>query len=181
LPAHTIGNHDVRAIAYRAAINEGLAVLTWHTDYFFKQPDQREQIDCRVIDGKGKSKRVTAHFEPDQFISLNQESRRIDLLIEYDRATESLSVFQKKVAGYVAYFKSDRYQERFGHPSFRVLTVVESLSPARLNSLLSHTALQQKIGQRFWFVQRDDVTPNTFFREPIWTIAGDRSQAAILS
>lgn len=178
--AHTIGNNDVRAMAFRACHNLGLIVRDWRTDYDFKSDPDKQRVTTDLYQKNGERKRVTAPIQPDQYLSIEHHTRRMDFFVEFDRGTEQLETFQKKIAGYVTYLKGGHFKQRFGHPSFRVLTVVETASDARKQALLAQTELQPRIAKRFWYTNLSDLSVARFFTQPIWTIAGSRKQARIL-
>ena len=74
----------------------------------------------------------------------------------------------RKVAAYIEYFHSGKYQARYQSDSYRILTVTET--EARLATL--KTVTQAAGGKSwFWFTTFDRITPDTVLTERIWQIA----------
>ncbi len=86
----------------------------------------------------------------------------------------TLARFKTKVQGYVAYYRSGAYEQRYGLRSMRVLTV--TLGEGRLTHLKAAT---EEAGGRewFWFAPLSELSPDTVFSAPVWWVAtrGDRA------
>jgi hypothetical protein len=76
----------------------------------------------------------------------------------------------RKVVACIEYYRSGKYQERYGTRSMRVLTV--TTSDHRLANL---KAVTEKVGGkgRFWFTTFERVRAADMLADPIWLKAGN--------
>lgn len=168
---HLLLTNEVLVSVIVAARAHGYTLTDWRDERELRRVHHNEQISIPGPDGKPQ--KVT--LIPDGFFSLDTPTARYHQFLEIDRATSTLVVGQagkrdwaRKVATYLAYFRSGAYQERYQTQSMRILTV--TTSPKRLRHLKEVT--EEAGGKaRFWFTTVDKITPATILTEPIWHVA----------
>lgn len=115
-------------------------------------------------------------LRPDAYFALLVNHRRLHLFLEMDMGTESHGRFAAKIRRYLTYKESHMFRTRFGGRSFRVLTVVPTLTRA---SALRRVTEDQGGERMFWFASFTDVTAERV-TEPVWELAGVRGAKAAL-
>ena len=80
----------------------------------------------------------------------------------------------------VSYYKSGQYEQRYRSKSFRVLSVVDGIGERRVHNLREASEKIGRIGKRFWFTHLSLIDAQSVLTHPIWYIAGDTEQHAIL-
>jgi hypothetical protein len=168
---HLLLSNDVRVAVTVSARRQQYKLLDWRDELMLRRVQQREHITIPGADGKPQ----TVSLVPDGYFVLETEEARYHQFIEVDRATSTIVVGQagrrdwaRKVAAYLAYFRSGAYQERYQTQSLRILTV--TTSEKRLKHLKDVT--EEAGGKsRFWFTTSDRVAATTVLTEPIWDVA----------
>ena len=97
-------------------------------------------------------------LRPDGYAEVRQASQLGRFFIEVDRGSERGNVVPRKLAAYVEYARSGRFQTHFSAPDFRVLFIVPTMRRAR--RLL---ALTKRIPADVFAV----TTAPQFFRAPL--------------
>lgn len=154
-----------------AARLHGYTLLDWRDEHALRRAHHTEPITIPGPDSKPQQ--VT--LIPDGFLSLDTPQARYHQFLEIDRATSTVVVgsagkrdWARKVAAYLAYFRSGAYQQRYQTQSLRIMTV--TTSQKRLRHLKEVT--EQAGGKaRFWFTTADQLSPATILTEPIWHVA----------
>lgn len=100
---------------------------------------------------------------PDAYAEITSPAGRAGMFIEVDLGTEALSVWAKKVDGYLKLARSGIFSERFGLPSFRVLVVAKTED--RINAIRSMIAKQTD--RVFWVATTESINREGFW-SPIW-------------
>jgi Replication-relaxation len=173
---HTLAINDGRIAVAHACEQQGWSVLTWKTENDLKADYDR--VILQTKSGKTQSISVV----PDSYFVIELPGRGVsNFFLELDRGTMTLDRFRTKVAAYVAYYKTGGYTKRFGAQGFRVLAVVDTISPNRVDNLLAQTATVNGIGNRFWFAHLPDVLSQNVLTEPIWRVAGTGERKALFS
>ena len=90
---------------------------------------------------------------PDGYAELVTGSRVTPAFVELDLGHESLTTWKAKIEKYVRYALSGSFEERFQHPTFRVLVVTSS--DRRQQSLRKATAATTD--RIFWFATLDSI------------------------
>ena len=168
---HLLLSNDVRVAATLAARQHGYTLTDWRDERTLRRDHHAEPITITAADGNAQQ--VT--LIPDGFFLLETETANYHHFLEVDRATSTLQGGQagkrdwaRKVATYLAYFKSGAYQRRYQTQNLRILTV--TTSQKRLQNLKEVT---EEAGgkKRFWFTTADKITPASIFTEAIWQVA----------
>jgi hypothetical protein len=105
---------------------------------------------------------------PDGYLVYQADGRRMDAFVEADLGTVTNLRWRIRVEAYVAYRLSGAFRNRYGAPSFRVLTV--TTTRRRLLNLVHATG---KAGGRsmFWFATWDDLAAHSALSS-MWFVAG---------
>ena len=84
----------------------------------------------------------------------------------------------RKVRAYSAFYESGQYAQRYSAEQFRVLTV--TTGAVRLANLKTITE-EAGGGRRFWFTTYEQLTSQTAFSAPVWSVAGSNDTYALLA
>jgi len=103
---HRIAVGDVYVAVTHKALPEGVRATAWR---FFETPLT-----------------TNTHLIPDGYFELHNGEAVRGMFLEMDMGTETARVWKKKVAEYLSFAISGRFQERFGVPQFRVLVITTS-------------------------------------------------------
>ena len=98
---------------------------------------------------------------PDAFAELELDGPVRAVFFEIDRATETLRVWRKKIAAYLAFAASGAFADQFHHATFRV--AVTTPSARRLESL--RTCIASTTDKLFWLTSS---RPDEAFTQPLW-------------
>lgn len=183
---HLLATNDVRVAAEVSARRHGLEITTWLDDSTLRRLETKEYVYLRIGDG-GEQK---VAIVPDGYFVLEhgrvgQEGWvRHNQFLETDMGTTTGMYakygkrdWARKVAAYLQYYRSGKYQERYGTRSMRVLTV--TTSERRLANLKGVT---EKVGGkgRFWFTTFEKVQGADVLADPIWLKAGSAGLNALI-
>ena len=168
---HTLSINDFRVMVTLAAARNGFDLTAWRSESRLKQ-----DYDRVTIAGPRGGRSVSVI--PDGYFALQTPQGRTHFFLELDRGTMPTKRFRSKIEAYLAYYRSGGYQRRYQAKSLRVLTV--TLSRARLASLLSVT--EQAGGSVwFWFGVLPELAPESVLTDPVWTVVGRESPAALVA
>lgn len=171
---HTLAINKFRIAMTQACHEAGWTIPIWRTENEIKA-----DYDKVTIKGKGSRPKVIP-IVPDSYFVIESPDRGVaHFFLELDRGTMKHDLFQAKVEGYLSYYKQGGYEKRFKAKGFRVVTVVDTPTEARVHNLATHTAQMDGIGRRFWFAHLPAITPETALTQPIWTVAGDNTPATL--
>jgi hypothetical protein len=175
---HLLTTNNVRIAIFLAARNHKFTIKEWIDDKALKSKQMRDIVVLPALQGKavsqGKAPQKAA-VVPDGYFVLVDGERQSHQFLEIDLRTvtgESSSWerrdWGRKVAAYLEYYRSGKYQERYETQSMRVLTV--TTGEKRLANL---KAITEKAGgkSRFWFTTFAQMTPEQVLTEPIWQVA----------
>ena len=155
---HTIGLSEVRLNLKLAVSQHNMAIMTWADEKYFKGSVDRVQIGQQLVP-----------IVPDGYCKLtDSEDYHYHFFIEYDRGTEGLRFFKKKIAGYGAYLQSRMCKERYGTLAIRVLTVVEGNSGSKRLKTLQKATEEASGGRWFFFASLDELVEGDALYDPIW-------------
>lgn len=169
---HTKLLNDTVAKIYRACRDAGYEVKEKMTEAELKA--QRERVKITRVNGS----RQEIPFNPDSFLVIVAESKRLAFFIEADRGTEKGITIKEKIRAYHAYFDTGAYTEHYGsQAAFRVLFVTNG--DKRLDYLV-RWAEEIDAGPNFWFTHIKSISRQSVLVEPIWNVAGWGQEAAIL-
>jgi hypothetical protein len=169
---HTLGLSEVRLAVELSCRDNGLTMKVWRDEKAIKADYDRVKVG-----------REWVAVLPDAYFTVQVPRGTLHFFVEFDRGTEGLKVFRKKVAAYLDYFRSGKCRTRFGTDRIRVLTVTEGgatrLGKTRIGNLKT-TAEDQKARSRFWFSTLPQVVSEDMLTAPIWQVA-TRTDATALT
>lgn len=162
---HTLAISEFRVgLELAAKERDDIQILFWK--------GQGKSLNGRVKDLAVKSKYLVV--TPDAFFGIltpnglsteaSAKAGKAYFFLEVDLGTESNQRFRKKIIAYRQYWKTGKYQEKYGFKSFRVLTI--TTSEKRLNNLVA-TAKDCGAKGMFIFTTQDLTKPNKIF-DNIW-------------
>jgi hypothetical protein len=175
---HTLAVSEFRVCLELAAREaRKIEVLFWKP--------QSKALNDRVPDPERQSKYLLV--SPDAFFGIlttnglpaeaSAKAGKAYFFLEADLGTESTERFKKKIIAYRNYWKSGKYQEKYGFKSFRVLTV--TTSEKRLNNLVAMACDCGAKGM-FLFTTQDLTKPNNVF-DNVWLTPTGHVPMSILS
>jgi hypothetical protein len=173
---HTLALND-----FRIAMTQACEAQEWNIPVWKTENDIKEDYDYVTVQlGSGKAKRLP--IVPDSYFLLDLPSKGVShFFVELDRGTMTTQRFKEKVLAYVEYYKHGGYQKRFQAQGFRVLTVVDAPSRARLENLVQQTAKVTGIGRRFWFTSLAELKTEAVLTQQVWRVAGAEEREALFS
>jgi len=169
--AHTLAINEVMVAITLACREQGHLLETWYGENQIKADYDRTSIYTPA------GKRQQVPIVPDSYFTIVANQRRYPLLLELDRGTMTVSRFQTKVLGYIAYYRSGEYERRYGVKSIRVLTV--TLSEQRLKNLKKAT---EAVGglEWFWFGVLSELTSDVILSAPVWWQATHEERKSLI-
>ena len=112
---------------------------------------------------------------PDGYVEIARGDGVVAAFLEVDLGTEAPSVWQRKVAEYLAYATGGHAARELGSSQFRVLVVTNSAQ--RLASLRAATAALT--GKIFWFATFESIRRGDFWSST-WLRPGDDQPRALI-
>lgn len=161
---HTLGLSEIRLAVELACRKQDLELKTWLDEKALKSDYDKVQVGRRL-----------EAVLPDAYFVVGIPNGSLHFFLEYDRGPENLRFIKKKMAAYVAYFRSGKCERRYGTDRVRVLTVNEGgksrAGRARLDNLKRVT---EEVGGRghFYFTRMVSVISDDVLLDPIWQVAG---------
>ncbi len=153
---HQGGINDIYvAVKYHIPDDPGIRLLRWHN---FRQP---------ISDA--------VKLTPDGYFEIGASTTVRALFLEVDLGTESLTVWQQKVAGYLQLALSGEFPIKFRQPQFRVAVVANS--PRRLANI--RATVLKSTDKIFWFSTLEDIHREGFW-SPIWLRPSGEQRHSIL-
>lgn len=173
---HTLAINDVRIAIAQACEQHDWSILTWKGENDLKAAYDRVILPTK----SGKSQSVSVI--PDSYFIVYLPGRGVyNFFMELDRGSMTLDRFRNKMMAYVAYYKSGKYEQRFRYKGFRVLTVVDTVSPQRVENLVKQTETVPAIGNRFWFAHLPALAADNILTQPVWHKAGSPEKQALIA
>lgn len=179
---HLLATNDVRIAIELAAADNGLLVNQWLDDKTLRSREMKTSVE--IWSPQGRLTRVS--IIPDGYCRLADGDDRIHLFLEADRGTrtnESRNYrsrdFARKIRGYLAYYSSGHYQEKYTAELMTILTVTVS-QKRMVNMKKVVERIDVGNGDHFWFTTFDRIEPQTVLTEPIWEVAGRNDSYSIL-
>lgn len=170
--AHTLGLSEIRLAVELSCKNNNLELKSWLDEKALKSDYDSVQV--------GRKLEVVL---PDAYFAISIPNKgALHFFLEYDRGSENMKFIRKKMAAYVAYFRSGKAEKRYGTKLIRVLMVNEggnskADNSKRRNNLQAMTE-QVRGNSHFYFTLMVAITMEDVIRKPIWKIGG---KAEILS
>ncbi len=100
---------------------------------------------------------------PDGYFEMATPDKTTCLFLEVDLGTENLSIWKKKIEGYLSYAISGSFETQFRRPQFRVLVIADS--ERRLHSI--RVVIAKHTDKVFW-ISSFDLIEDKGFWAPIW-------------
>lgn len=169
---HLLSTNDVRIAITLSAKKHGFVIPTWWDERTLRSQQMKDYV---LIQGPEGGERKMAVI-PDGFFTLEVGHRKGNLFLEVDLATVTgessiweRRTYGRKMAAYLAYYRSGQYQKRYQSQSMRVLTV--TTGDKRLANL---KAVTEGVGgkSRFWFATFSAIKERDVLTDPIWQVAG---------
>ncbi|MCA9938212.1 MAG: replication-relaxation family protein [Anaerolineales bacterium] len=177
---HLLAINDVRIAVDVGAQVTPVRLVRWLDEKTLKSREMRDSVEIVVHQGR----RSRATIVPDGYFLLTDNTYDYHHMLEVDMGTETLRSsrynrrdFARKIRGYLAYWQSGKYTARYQTEAMRVLTV--TTSEKRLANLVRVTEGVGG-GQQFWFTTFAKVTPADVLTQPIWVVAGEDREHALI-
>lgn len=160
---HTLGLTEIRLAIELSCRKHGFEILEWQDEKALKKKPDKVQTG---------PVRQSAVLPDGYFVIGSDPTTKFHFFLEYDRGSEHLGFFKRKIALYWLYFQSPMPKARYGTNRIRVLTVTESTVPimgrGRTKSVRDAT---RALGAHnwFWFTSIDEVINSDFFAAPMWS------------
>jgi DNA-binding MarR family transcriptional regulator len=165
---HTTGINEVRLHLTLACQQQGWRITRWLTENEIKAAYDRVRVPGQL---------AMIALVPDSYFTIEvPEKGSTHFFLELDRGTMTTERFKTKVAAYTSYYSSGLYERRYKAKGFRVITVVDSRSSRRPDSLIRASQSVKGIGRRFWFARLGDLTPTNILSQPVWKLAGNEEK-----
>ncbi len=172
--------HTLAMNAFRINVAEACARLGWRIQSWRTENEIKADYDRVLVRTATRVQKIP--IVPDGHFVIEVPGRGVSyFFLELDRGKMDLKRFKTKVLGYVEYYKSGAYQQRFGAKSFRVLTVVDTRTRARADHLAAESARVAGIGRRFWFGHLPALDPTQVLTGPVWQVAGGRDPTPLFT
>lgn len=170
---HTLGLSEIRLGVHLACQPDDYALGEWQDEKGIKADFDRVQVSRQWV-----------AVVPDAYFVVAVPQGNLHFFLEYDRGSETLRTFRKKVAAYHAYCRDPRCKTRFGTTRIRVLTVIEGESTGPGQGRLANlrqVAEEAEGGRRFWFTTLDQVAARDFLTDPLWQVATRPERASLIA
>jgi predicted transcriptional regulator len=162
---HTLAINDARIAVVKACERLGYPLVVW-----LGETELKADYDQVRIAGQSRPVAVI----PDGYFAIDTPRGRAHFFLEVDRGSMTLARFTTKVEAYIAYYRSGKYEARFGAKGLRILTATPS--QARLDNLRGATAAAAGGHKnRFWFAVQATLTAETALDQPVWYVAGEET------
>lgn len=116
-------------------------------------------------------------YHADCYFAHSFNARLLHLFCETDLASEHVTRWEEKVSAAAASWNSETFRTHYLSPeiaarytSVGLRVLVITTTETRREQLIEAT-IRAKCGTRFWFTTFERLNPETFFTDPIWTIA----------
>lgn len=175
---HLLATNDIRVAIVLSAQKHGFVVEQWYDEKTLKSEQMKDTVILTTVQGKQQKASVVG----DGYFRLYSDHYSHQFL-ETDRGTVTGSsrkfgskTWQRKVAAYLAYYRSGKYQARYNTRSMRIITVTTSVR--RLQNL---KAITEALGgkTRFWFTTFEEIERADVLTDRIWWVAGDEKRKAL--
>jgi hypothetical protein len=172
---HTLLVNELQILFEVAIRRQGFELIEWRDEGTL-----RGYNDKVTITGPRDAKQ-TLTVIPDLYLWLSTGVRDFhnfcevdlkNLVIKYDK--DEGRDWKRKVRGYIEYYDSGKYHERYPAAGKSMRVLVVTLTEARLANI-ENEAIGKVAGKRkprFWLTTFGRLTPDTILTEPVWRIAG---------
>lgn len=178
--SHLLLSHDIRIAVTQSATTHGFTLVEWKDEKTMRREHRQDPITVTLADATT----YTTHVIPDGYFCLEALGKRKHRFLEIDRATvtgkatsEQNRAWDKKIAAYLAWYRSGKYHERYQTKAMGVLTI--TTGEERLANLKRIT---EEVGgkERFWFTCMSRLEGIDILTEPIWSVATSEERRSIV-
>ncbi len=168
---HTLGLSEIRLAVELSCQQHSLRLQEWQDEKAMKADYDRVQVQNKFVP-----------ILPDSYFSIDVPGGVLRFFLEFDRGSEQLKYFKRKIAAYWNYFRSGKCKARYGTNLIRVLTVTEGgytrTSRKRLNSVQKVT---KELGANtwFWFTSLEQIQSEDFLTAPIWQLVEGQERMSL--
>ena len=170
---HTLGLSEIRLAVELACRAHAYPLTVWRDEKAVKADYDRVQLGKQWVP-----------VLPDAHFVIEVPAGELHFFVEYDRGREDLKVFKKKLAAYIAYYRSPKCAARYGTNKIRLLSVAEGGTSGsgrtRLDNL-TQLARDLNAGRQFWFSALKQVAAEDMLTAPIWQVTFSSELAALTS
>ena len=170
---HTLGLSEIRLAVTLSCREHDYQLKTWMDENTLKSNYDKVQVGQRLV-----------AVLPDAYFVIGAPRGDIHFFLEYDRGAEHLRYFKRKMAAYVAYYRTGKCDARYGTNRIRVLTVNEGgRTGAGWKRLANLKRVTEEVGgrRRFWFGGLADVAWEDFLSAAIWQVAGSADLTPLIA
>lgn len=172
---HTLAMND-----FRINVTEACARLGWHIQEWRTENEIKADYDRVIVRTTTRVEKVPV--VPDSYFVIDVPGRGVShFFLELDRGKMDLKRFRTKVLGYVQYYKTGLYQQRFGAKGFRMLAVVDTPTQVRADNLARDAERIAGVGRRFWYAHLPILSPEQVLTGAVWQVPGDKAPAALFT
>ena len=171
--SHLLGLSEVRLAIVQSCKEHDFELVRWDDEKTLKADYDRVRVG-----------RESVAVLPDAYVIIQVPKGKLHFFLEYDRGTERLKVFRRKIAAYLAYLRSPKCEVRYGTTKIRVLSVTEggkTGAGVERQMHLKEKAEQLRAGRNFWFGRVKDVTAQDILTAPIWQVAPSSNPTPLVS
>jgi Replication-relaxation len=178
--SHLLLSHDIRIAVTHSATTHGFFLVEWKDEKTMRREHRQDPITVTLADATT----YTTHVIPDGYFCLEALDKRKHRFLEVDRATvtgkatsEQNRAWDKKIAAYLAWYRSGKYHERYQTKAMGVLTI--TTGEERLANLKRIT---EEAGgkERFWFTCLSRLEGVDILTEPLWSVATSEERRSII-
>ena len=170
---HTLGLSEIRLAVALSCRERNYELKTWLDENTLKANYDKVQVGQRLV-----------AVLPDAYLVIGVPVGDLHFFLEYDRGAEHLRYFKRKMAAYVAYYRTGKCDARYGTNRIRVLTVNEGgRTGAGRKRLANLKRATEEVGgrRRFWFGSLLDVASEDLLSAPIWQVAGSADLTPLIA
>ena len=170
---HTLGLSEIRLAVARSCREHNCELKTWLDENTLKANYDKVQVGQRLV-----------AVLPDAYFVIGVPVGDLHFFLEYDRGAEHLRYFKRKMAAYVAYYRTGKCDARYGTNRIRVLTVNEGgRTGAGRKRLANLKRVTEEVAgrRRFWFGSLADVASEDFLSASIWREAGSADLTSLIT
>ncbi len=177
---HLLATNDVRIAIELSASQCGAVIEEWLDERTLKRREMRDTVEIQGPEGCVTRTTIV----PDAYFRLVADGYEYHHLLEVDMGTETVQGlrfsgrdFARKFRGYVAYYESGCYHQRYGTDSLRVLTV--TTGKRRLFTLKA-AAQQLGFGNLFLFTTFEKIAPTSVMNCSIWFNGASSEEVSLI-
>jgi hypothetical protein len=176
---HLLATNDVRVAVTRSLRAHDWALLDWRGEHMLSSPQLKDVVAIEGPHGGADRAAVV----PDAYFRIDAGIDVYNFFLELDRSTVTGQASQwerrdwaRKVRAYLEYYRSGKYEKRYGTADLRIVTVTTG---AKRLAHLREVTERVGGGGRFWFTTASLIAHN-MLTEPIWQVASHEGLHALI-